>query len=81
MEGIKGYREDDEMGQSSKEPERTGIRNPPGSGGGRVKTQGRKKKEGKNKNQSRTESKPSRKGLKGESRVEYKQGKAHRSGF
>lgn len=45
MEGIKGYRGDDEMGQSSKEPERTGIRNPPGSGGGRVKMQ-RKKKRG-----------------------------------
>lgn len=45
MEGIKGYRGDDEMGQSSKEPERTCIRNPPGSGGGRVKMQ-RKKKRG-----------------------------------
>lgn len=32
------------MGQSSKEPERTGIRNPPGSGGGRVKMHGRKKR-------------------------------------
>lgn len=32
------------MGQSSKEPERTGIGYPPGSGGGRVKMQGRKTK-------------------------------------